>query len=224
MESYNAVFSVYLRQYEVGSLEKQPQKEGIIERSLRGARIRETWNFTFAKLKSSDNACWRFWRWISSYVEIFWCLIYLGVYISVFLINNASGTPLILLPSRVFARTACIHNLTPPFLLLYKFIWMLQNLHFFNYQRKMNLYFFIRTGFYVISFATNILLIYIITPFLKILIITGYTKLKTNVAFLPIMPVEVKFGDPHMTAGHRRRLAELKFAVWPSGCCRGGIT
>jgi len=38
-----------------------------------------------------------------------------------------------------------------------------------------------------------------ITPFLKILIITGYAKVKTNVAVLPIMPVEVKFGDPQMT-------------------------
>lgn len=69
----------------------------------------------------------------------------------------------------------------------------------FNYQRKRNLYFFIRAGFHVISFATNILLIYMITPFLKILIITGYAKVKTNVAVLPIMPVEVKFGDPQMT-------------------------
>ena len=62
----------------VGSLEKQPQKVGIIEHPLYGARIRETWNFTLAKLKSSDNACWRFWRWISSTVEIFWCWIYLA--------------------------------------------------------------------------------------------------------------------------------------------------
>jgi len=88
----------------------------------------------------------------------------------------------------------------------------------------MNLYFFIRVGFHVISFATNILFIYMITPFLKILIITGYTKVKTNVAFLPIMPVEVKFGDTQMTVVRRSRPAELKFAVFPSGCSRGGIT
>jgi hypothetical protein len=65
----------------------------------------------------------------------------------------------------------------------------------------------------VISFATNILLIYMATPFLKALIITGYTKVETNVAFLPIMPVEVKFGDPQMTAVHRRKPPELKFAI-----------
>jgi len=42
---------------------------------------------------------------------------------------------------------------------------------------------------------------------------TGYTKVKTNVAFLPIMPVEVKYGDPQMTVVHRSKPAELKFAV-----------
>jgi hypothetical protein len=41
------------------------------------------------------------------------CLIRVGftdlVYISLRLINDASETPSILLPSRVFARTLCIH-------------------------------------------------------------------------------------------------------------------
>lgn len=160
----------------VGSLEKQPQKEGITERPLHCARIREAWNFALAKLKSSDNACWRFWRWISSTVEIFCVEFIQRVYISVVLINNASETALILLPSRVLAGTSCTHSLTPPLLLLYKFSWMLQRSTFFNYQRKRNPYFFIHACFHVISFAANILLIYMTTPFLKILIILDTQK------------------------------------------------
>jgi hypothetical protein len=43
MESYNAVLFVFIRaSLPVGSLEKQPQKEGIIDRPLHGVRIRKT--------------------------------------------------------------------------------------------------------------------------------------------------------------------------------------